>query len=192
MTTPARRSAAENDYVMTVYRQLTAMFGRRFEPRIAEELVQEECHRLLERLAAAVEDYPDPVVYAKVRATGRHALLGMMRSDDVQAGRGARRGRIVIDGEARSGGDHERPGHTAYEQYAHRCAGSHDDLAELMARHQQVRDALAPLSARARTLLYLVDGQGCTVTEAAARLRIARETAARIRSAALRRLAAAC
>ena len=192
--TPARLEHAGNDYVMTVYRHLTAMLGRRWPAETTEELVQQECLRLVEGLDEAMTRYPDPVVYARVRATGRYALLGAVRADNVQAGRGARGHRSVVDGDAHQVSSTDRPGSraesgTAYETYARLHADDRDDVVEHLDRHTRVDLALAPLSSRARTLLYLVDGHGYTVTEAAHVLGIARETAARTRSAAYRQLA---
>lgn len=195
-TTTTRLDAAGHDYVMTVYRQLTTMFGRRWPTDIAEELVQQECLQLAERLDDTMGRFPDPVMYAKVRATGRYALLGMVRTDQVQAGRGARGQRHIVDGDAHHRRPSDRPGGdaevgTAYEVYARQHADDHDGVVEQLARIARLRSALAPLSPRARTLLYLVDGHGYTVTEAAMVLGIARETAARTRSAAYRQLSGA-
>lgn len=191
--TDRRRTAATEAYVTEVHRHLTTMLGRRFAPDLTDEMVQEECLRLLERIDEVMAGYPDPVVYAKVCATGRHALLRLMRTDDVQAGRGARRGRVVEHGDAHPRSIDDRPGRATdigslYERYARRTA-QHTDTDELLDRRLQLQELFAALTPRERTLLYLVDAQGHTVTEAARRLHIARETAARLRSAVYRRLA---
>ena len=51
-----------------------------------------------------------------------------------------------------------------------------------------MRAALLALPQRQRTVLYMVDGQGYTVTEAAHTMGVTRETASRDRAAAYRTL----
>jgi RNA polymerase sigma factor (sigma-70 family) len=64
-----------------------------------------------------------------------------------------------------------------------------DHEAERSEHMRRLHTVLSALEPRERTVLYLVDGQGYTVTAAAGIMGVARETAARARSSARRKLA---
>ena len=192
--TTAPLSPAQIDYVTVFHRRLAVLLGRRHPSDLADELTQQEVLRLCEQVGRVMAAFPDPVTYARIRATGRHALVTHLRADDVQAGRGARRGRAVLDGESSPRSIDDRPGRAAdagtlFERAARRLPFMIDHEAERSEHMRRLHTVLSSLEPRERTVLYLVDGQGYTVTAAAGIMGVARETAARARSSARRKLA---
>ena len=117
--TTAPLSPAQIDYVTVFHRRLAVLLGRRHPSDLADELTQQEVLRLCEQVGRVMAAYPDPVTYARIRATGRHALVTHLRADDVQAGRGARRGRAVLDGESSPRSIDDRPGRAASDASVH-------------------------------------------------------------------------
>ena len=78
---------------------------------------------------------------------------------------------------------------TLFERAARRLPFMIDHEAERSEHMRRLHTVLSELEPRERTVLYLVDGQGYTVTAAAGIMGVARETAARARSSARRKLA---
>lgn len=183
---------SEVEYITTFQRRLTLLLARNGAGQHTGDIVSTETVRLFENITAIMAKYPDPAGYAQIRATGDRALVDYIRHDNAQRGRGALGGREVIDGESavicRSTGT---PLGTAFDVWDLRLSETHDEFTAHLERSDQrdlLRAALVRLPADQREVLLLVDGYGYTVTEAAAAMGIARETAARKRSAAKRTL----
>ena len=162
-------------YVTAVQRAIVRVLARcgGHAAAAADDVAQEVALALLAtpgRLAVVMQRYPDPVAYAKARAM--HAFTQWERAMRADRGEGAR---LVArpDGSLRPAraiiaGDAPLPGGD----------GNHWDL--VAARHDPTD----------REIVVLVIGFGYQVTEVAARLGIARETAARRLSRIRRRLEA--
>ena len=183
---------SEVEYITTFQRRLTLLLARNGAGQHTDDIVSTEVLRLVEHLSSIMVKYPDPVGYAQIRATGRRALVDYVRSDNAQRGRGAYGGRDVINGEtAIINQRNDKPLGTAYDVWDQRTSDTHDEFAatiEVADQRNLLNAALLPLPADQREVLLLVDGYGYTVTEAATATGVARETAARKRSAAKRTL----
>lgn len=160
----------------------------------ADDVAQEVVVALLARtgrLALVMERYPDPVVYARARAS--HAFTQWERAVRADRGEGARLvvradgslrvARTVIAGDAPlPGGDGQHWDLVAAQP------DTTDDLVDLLAAWPKAVEFIATLDPSDREIVVLVLGFGYQVTEVAARLGIARETAARRLSRIRRRL----
>jgi DNA-directed RNA polymerase specialized sigma24 family protein len=161
-------------YVVVFSDHLHSILSRSQHPHVVEETVARERLAVFEHLADISRRYPDPRTYARVRALGDRAVIGAIRAHDVQRGAGSKGARKVAS-----------LSDDAQAFAADVAWGSTDSYARIEDL-QLLKSLLAPLTKRQRTLLMLVDGHGYSVTEAAALLGIARETAARERSKAYR------
>ncbi|MEY4174007.1 MAG: hypothetical protein RI900_1172 [Actinomycetota bacterium] len=175
ITTSSTKPDDRGRYVVEFSNHLSSILSRRHGYHVVSEAVSRETLRVMERVDDYMRRYPDPRVLARVACTGSRAVIGLLRVDNAQRGAGSKGARRVF-----SLSDDTAPGIDldAKWGYIERC-DRYDDL-------QMLQALLAPLTKRQRELLLLVDGYGYTVTEAAARLGIARETAARDRSRAYR------
>jgi|GEM_PF-2080002 len=179
---------AAEEYVAIVQRtvvRVLARCGQRHAVDAADDVAQEVALALLAdtvRLARIIERYPDPATFGRVRA--RHAFTQWERAVRADRGEGARLvcgadgqmrpARIVVAGDAPlpgGGGDHwgllgatDDPA---------------DDLVELLTQRSAAARFLATLTPTDREIVIAVLGYGDQVTQIAARLGIARETAAR-------------
>jgi len=200
-TTPAGEWLAE-------FRQrlLTALRGT-VTAAYLEDVVHNEIDKVVPQLAEKMAQYPQAFVYALERAKNNRAVNDYMRRENGQAGRGtmykAIGGRVEAGRQVECG---DLPHHNGYVGHAAdrpgRGSGTNFDVAASVARgadfteayverddvRRRLQQALMALPADQRELLLLVDGQGYTVTAAAAKLGIARETAARKRAKAKRTL----
>ncbi len=187
-------------------RLLLALHGR-VAAALLEDVVSNEIDKVAPVLAEKMEQYPEAFVYALERAKSHRALNDYLRRENGQAGRGTMyqaiggellAGRRVEAGDLPHHNRHEGPGGarpgrgtgTNYDAAA--AAAESCDFTEAYVERDVTRrmlqQALMALPADQREVLLLVDGQGYTVTAAAAMLGMARETAARKRSAAKRTL----
>lgn len=175
ITTSSNQPDDRGSYVVEFSDHLRSILSRRHGYHVASEAVSRETLRVMEHVDDYMRRYPSPQVLARVASTGDRAVIGMLRVDNAQRGAGCKGGRTVF-----SLSDDTAP-HIDFDvELGHlERSDRYDDL-------QMLQAMLAPLSKRQRSLLLLVDGFGYTVTEAAARLGIARETAARDRSRAYR------
>lgn len=185
-------SPADSTYITRFRTELQAILGRR-SSALRDDALQTELVDLVVGLADIRRRYPDPVQYARVRS--RYAIRNVVRHDNVGSGRGARYGhddtgervggRAVVSGDAaHSSVDGE--GQPLFSLIpAADPVGSPDAVADDLLARALLGRALETLSCRQRTVLYLVDGHGYTVTEVAQMLGVARETVSRIRSGAL-------
>lgn len=191
---PTTRTA--DSYVEAVQRAVVRVLGRLgvHAAAAADDVAQEVALALLanpDRLATVMQRYPDPVAYARARAA--HAFAQWERAMRADRGEGAR---LVVraDGSLQAArtviaGDAPLPGGDG--RHWDLLGGDPDpaeELVEFLARWPRVVafiDTLAPVD---REIVVLVLGYGFQVTEVAARLGIARETAARRLSRIRRRL----
>ena len=183
-----RRQPATETWVTAVQRFVVReliRWGQRHAVDAADDVAQEVVVALLavpDRLEAIVERYPEPAVYARVRA--RHAFTQWERAMRADRGEGARlvcdadgqlhAARTVVAGDAPlPGGEGDHWG----------LVGGHDDptddLVDLLSKWGKAVEFIDGLAPTDREIVVLVLGFGYQVTEVAARLGIARETAAR-------------
>jgi RNA polymerase sigma factor (sigma-70 family) len=192
-------------YVVRFHDRLRVMLLGRGDVNDIKDVVQTECLALLDGLDDTMAAYPNPYHFAAVRAQGGRAVIDHRRRESVQRGGGAHvydkdgnrvRGRDVLDGhdayrDQRFDEYDDRPGKgglagTYFEVYAARTPDLATQFVEEVTVNDQLRQALLRATPVQRTVLLLIDGQGYTVTEAAAELGLARETVSRQRSKAYR------
>lgn len=174
-------------YVVMFNTHLDRILRRQVSAYLTDETVSRETLRLCEHLDEMMRRYPDPHALARAVATGGRPVIGTVRTENAQRGAGVKATRKVLSLDAGSENGFDEPNH--------RPRGHRPDPRvdwEPTAQHMPTENRLllqallAPLKPRERAVLMLVDGYGYSVTEAAARLGIARETAARDRSNAFR------
>lgn len=175
VTVSTSRLDERAQYMVAFSVHLRTILSRSRHPHVVDDTVSRETLRVLERASRFMQAYPDPHVLARVVASGGRAVIALGRAENVQRGAGSmgRRAVFSID--------------YGIEQWEADPADLRQANALSQVEDRMTLQALmAPLSKRQRTLLLLVDGYGYTVTEAAAELGIARETAARERTRAYR------
>jgi len=170
----ARLTAAEETYVMAVFREVARIAGRSRKAFDADDIAGEVAMAVAHRPAPIMAGYPDPVGYARQRA--RHAGISFDRRERVQRGEGARlvvgtdglqapgRRYASLDG-ALTQADPDAPVDTAVTD--------HLVTAALL---QHACNGLSLIEMRE---LWLVDGYGYTVQEVAALVGQRRETVSR-------------
>lgn len=182
---------ARDAYAVTFRDTLTRMLRRTAITCDIDDIVSREVVSLWSDIDAKMGKFPNPSVYAFVRAQGDRALIGFRRNEQVQRGEGARGGRTVVSihqQAQRSGEKCDDASDLADTLFDHTSpfANGLDVVADRLGGDQMLFAALMQLTERQRTLLYLVDGHGYSVTAAADALGVARETASRDRHAAYR------
>ena len=184
------RSAEHRDrYVVAFNVHLRTILSRSQSRHMVDEAVSRETLRVVEQADRLMRDFPDPHTLARVVASGGRAIIGALRAEFVQRGAGIKGRRDVMRLHDDSDWVYEHPDQRRPNCRRQREAtAGHTELGATIDDLQLLKALLAPLSKRQRTVLMLVDGYGYTVTEAAAILGIARETAARDRSSAYRSL----
>lgn len=192
-TNHSRRRAGQPDprtaYVEEFTNRLTAMLRRRYRRLDIDDIVGREVLALWQQIDRRMATFPNPGIYAHVRATADRALIGHQRTEQSQRGEGARGGRTVVsidDTPSGHAGPTTNDGHRGHEPL-----DEHSNIEAFLHQSdidQRLRAALLGLSVRERQVLMLIDGHGYTVTEVARTLGVARETVSRLRSAVYRRL----
>lgn len=177
---------SDRDKYMVVFSaHLEVILSRSKNRYLVDETVSRQTLRVCEQVDALMRRYPDPRWLARAVATGGRAIIGTLRAEDAQRGAGSMGGRSVLSLSADWSFDtpeERRPG----RRRAPRLEWEQTDQRFAIDDIKLLQSVLAPLSKRQRKVLMLVDGYGYSVTEAAAILGIARETAARDRSRAYR------
>jgi RNA polymerase sigma factor (sigma-70 family) len=141
----------------------------------AEEVIQTEVVKVLERFVAVQAAHPDPEAFGWSRAVSRHASIDWLRRDAVQAGRGATNRRAVVDGNGSMSG--EQQSRSWFDHLSLEAARAEAyDVAEMFHRQEMVAAVLAGLSEEDRYLLEQVYLQNRSQSELAAELGVARET----------------
>lgn len=171
-------------YVTQVHRHLLRLLAARVRSHVdLDDVVQEEVVALLARIEQVMLAYPDPLVYAAVRATGRRALVGWMRKQGTQDGSGSRLGRTKVSTDA------AHPGDSDDSTLLSLLPAADGDFVEHLAEHEEctrlLQQALLRLDPKQRAVLRLTDIEELTATEAGKVLGYARETVTRIRGRAL-------
>ncbi len=181
---PSRRRAGQTDprtaYTEEFKNRLTAILRRRYTFLDIDDIVGRELLALWKQIDQRMATFPNPGIYAHVRAMADRAFISHQRTEQSQRGEGARGGRTVTsinDATSWSDGRDARDRDETIDDFVNRS--------DIDAR---LRASLLGLSVRERQVLLLVDGHGFSVTEAAHELGVARETVSRVRSAAYRRL----
>ena len=182
-------SAIDTAYVLAFWsetRQILINF--RHHP-MAEDVAQSEALKVMEHVDIIRTSYPDPQTYARVRS--RHAGIDHDRRQAVQRGEGARltlnadgtlqRLRQVVSGDV----PHPHTGRTLFDDMEdpetsfEDNAGRRDELAKILDH------SLAKHPKLAKHVVFMVKGEGRSITETAALLGIRREQASRLLNNAL-------
>jgi RNA polymerase sigma factor (sigma-70 family) len=186
-------SSPQEAYIVAFKDHLTRLLRRSPLQCDIDDIVSREVLSVWADIDTKMRRFPNPSVYAFVRARGDRALIGFRRNDQAQRGQGARGGRTVLSLHDDATWRTDRP--TAKNRAdgdvvdrAGEFAGGLDAVADRLADDEMLFAALMTLPERQRKVLYLVDGEGYSVSAAADRLGVARETASRDRGAAHRAL----
>lgn len=174
----ARLTAAEETYVMAVFREVARIAGRSRKAFDADDIAGEVAMAVAHRPAPIMAGYPDPVGYARQRA--RHAGISFDRRERVQRGEGAR---LVVGTDGL-----QAPG----RRYASADASLDGALTQAdpdapvdatvtdhLVTAALLQHACIGLSLIEMRELWLVDGYGYTVQEVAALVGQRRETVSR-------------
>lgn len=177
----ARLTAAEEAYVMTVFREVARIAGRTRKGFDADDIAGDVAMAVAHRPAPIMAGYPDPVGYARQRA--RHAGISFDRRERVQRGEGARL-QVGNDGLQRPGRRYESadaaaPDGRAALTHADPGASFEATVTEHLVTAALLRHACNGLSLIEMRELWLVDGYGYTVHEVAAPAGQRRETVSR-------------
>jgi RNA polymerase sigma factor (sigma-70 family) len=179
-------------YIAAVHRTAREVLVRIHRVWDADDIASEIALALAADATLVMTAYPDPAVFARVRA--RHAAIQYQRRQRVQRGEGARvfhhadgtvhPGRTVVSGNV-------TPTEGGAEWLVTYVDGSvllDEQLTDQMLASVLLADALDGLAVSEREELYLIDGLGWTVQEVAEWRGQRRETVSR-RVNAARRLA---
>lgn len=148
---------------------------------VVDEVVARERLKVIEHFAE-VSQLWTPARYARARLAGARAVIDLVRVESAQRGQGAHGTRTVLDLDATLPTEHDA------ETTLHDLIGADDTGYDTVEARLLLAGALLALTPRQREVAHLVDEIGYSVTEAAARLRITRETASRTLGEARRRL----
>ena len=191
---PRRRRPAVDPgeaYIAEFTRRITALLSRKGLSDDVDDMVGREVLAVWHDIDAKMAAFPDPGFLAHIRATADRALIGFLRTEKSQRGEGARGGRSVVSLNRRDA-DHTSFGIEVTAPMVYRPSREGidqvNDFVERIDDIAMMQAALLALPQRQRTVLYMVDGQGYTVTEAAHTMGVTRETASRDRAAAYRTL----
>lgn len=190
MPTASRRAAVrpevETDrYLAELHRHLSRLLPRMRSTDDRDDVVQDELLIAAAVLDVLMERYPDPGVYASVRAKGGRAIISWQRRQGTQRGTGSRFRRAVTSFDALDG-----------DNWIDRCDPERADWSPLASLALDDRllleSALALLDERQRKVLFLIDLLGYHAGEVGEMLGHARETITKIRGRALQQLRNAC
>ena len=186
----AHLSAAEETYVMAVFREVARIAARTRRPFDADDIAGEVALAVAKRPATIMGGYPDPVHYARQRA--RHAGISFDRRERVQRGEGAR---LFVDSDGLQNPGRRYESVDAPEGGVDLLARALDRVESLDATVidrlvtgallQRACEGLSPVEFRE---LWLVDGCGYTVQDVAELCGQRRETVSRRLSASRRRV----
>ena len=170
----ARLTAAEETYVMAVFREVARIAGRSRKAFDADDIAGEVAMAVAHRPAPIMAGYPDPVGYARQRA--RHAGISFDRRERVQRGEGAR---LVVGKDGL-----QAPGRR-YASLDRALTQADPDapvdaaVTDHLVTAALLQHACIGLSLIEMRELWLVDGYGYTVQEVAALVGQRRETVSR-------------
>lgn len=161
--------------------------------RDVDDIVQLEGERVLQKLDRLVVRYPDPVIYARLRA--KPAIVDYLRREKSQRGEGCRarrddrgrlvKGRSVVSGDSRVDDEEDSP--RLFDVIADQRATQHD-AADLAETREMLERALLAVSPNEATVLYLAHGLQFRDGEIAEWLGVTRETVNRKKRGAVRRI----
>ena len=191
----APSKAARDAYTETFYRRIRALLRATNTSGEADDIASAEVVSLLEKLPTVMASYADPYVYASVRASAGRAAVDYLRKQSVQAGRGARNERRVVNGDGiyhdifadhydGQPGVNGRQG-TYFSVFSAELPDFEGSIVDRFESDRLMRQALMSVPRDQRAVLMLVDYMGYTVTTAASILGLRRETVARKRTKAI-------
>ena len=187
--------AARDAYTATFYKRIRALLRATNTSGDADDIASAEVVSLLEKLPTVMASYADPYVYASVRASAGRAVTDYLRKQSVQAGRGARNQRRVVNGDGiyhdicadhydGQPGVNGRQG-TYFSVFSAELPDVEGSIVDRFESDCLMRQALMSVPSDQREVLMLVDYMGYTVTTAASILGLRRETVARKRTKAI-------
>ena len=187
--------AARDSYTETFYRRIRELLRATNTSGDADDIASAEVVSLLEKLPTVMASYADPYVYASVRASAGRAATDFLRKQSVQAGRGARNERRVVNGDGiyhdifadhydGQPGVNGRQG-TYFSVFSAELPDVEGSIVDRFESDRLMRRALTSVPPDQREVLMLVDYMGYTVTAVAKKLGLRRETIARKRTKAI-------
>jgi RNA polymerase sigma factor (sigma-70 family) len=178
-----RTTDPDTVYIEVFMRALTRILWSRRLAADVDDIVQVESERLWKNIGEIMGRYSNPVTYAGARAT--HAAIQWYRTESAHRGSGSHystnddgsisSGRAVVSGNTTLGSE----GSELFELIESGALPVDDIVADTLDGAAVIGLCLSGLSDRDRTLVYLVDGCGFTVSEVAAMCDVARETMSR-------------
>ena len=185
----APSKAARDAYTETFYRRIRALLRATNTSGDTDDIASAEVVSLLEKLPTVMASYADPYVYASVRASAGRATVDYLRKQSVQAGRGARNQRRVVNGDGifhdifadhydGQPGVNGRQG-TYFSVFSAELPDVEGSIVDRFESDRLMRQALMSVPRDQREVLMLVDYMGDTVTAVAKTLGLRRETVAR-------------
>ena len=189
-------SKAERDsYTATFYKRIRALLRATNTSGDADDIASAEVVSLLEKLPTVMASYEDAFVYAAERCKAGRAAVDYHRKQSVQAGRGARNERRVVNGDGiyhdifadhydGQPGVNGRQG-TYFSVFSAELPDVEGSIVDRFESDRLMRQALMSVPRDQRAVLMLVDYVGYTVTEVAKTLGLRRETVARKRTKAI-------
>ena len=187
--------AARDAYTETFYRRIGELLRATNTSGDADDIASAEVVSLLEKLPTVMASYVDPYVYASVRAGAGRAAVDYLRKQSVQAGRGARNQRRVVNGDGifhdiyadhydGQPGVNGRQG-TYFTVFSAELPDFEGSIVDRYESDRLMHQALMSVPPDQREVLMLVDYMGYTVTAVAKKLGLRRETIARKRTKAI-------
>lgn len=174
MTTNETLTPEQRDYLEAFVDELqTFLRGRStFRGLDTGDVIGFAAQALLTNLSEKMKRYPDPRRYARQRLA--NAAEDYRRREWADAGMGARATRKRVAGD------------TAHHEWDGVAKRETCDIGGLIVEREALKSALAKLNLQQYRIVCLVDIQGHSVAKASQLLGCARETASRLRSAALK------
>ena len=187
--------AARDAYTATFYKRIRALLRATNTSGDADDIASAEVVSLLEKLPTVMASYEDAFVYAAERCKAGRAAVDYHRKQSVQAGRGARNERRVVNGDGiyhdifadhydGQPGVNGRQG-TYFSVFSAELPDVEGSIVDRFESDRLMRQALMSVPRDQRAVLMLVDYVGYTVTEVAKTLGLRRETVARKRTKAI-------
>ena len=187
--------AARDAYTETFYRRIRGLLRATNKSGDADDIASAEVISLLEKLPTVMASYEDAFVYASVRFKSGRAATDYLRKQSVQAGRGARNERRVVNGDGiyhdifadhydGQPGVNGRQG-TYFSVFSAELPDVEGSIVDRFESDRLMGQALTSVPPDQREVLMLVDYMGYTVTAVAKKLGLRRETIARKRTKAI-------
>ena len=187
--------AARDAYTATFYDRIKVLLRATGRGADADDIASAEVVMLIEKVTTVMANFEDPYVYAAERCKAGRAAVDYHRKQSVQAGRGARNERRVVNGDGiyhdiftdhydGQPGVNGRQG-TYFSVFSAELPDVEGSIVDRFESDRLMRQALMSVPRDQREVLMLVDYMGYTVTAVAKTLGLRRETVARKRTKAI-------